>query len=523
MEWDRLISDYLDDALGPEEVATLFQWIHSHPENAKRFARAAFLHRSLQHRLSAMRSLQEDGGLTMSNNQNPPSDPWPLAPASAENVPTAPALPAKPAKSRSSLTRWRVWGMAAAVLLVVGLLSFLVWPRSSPVRFLAAQNAKWGAGTTPPEHGDRLPKVGLVLDSGLIQIGFDDGNRLIIEGPARFSITDAHTITLDQGTLTAIVTPTGRGLCVSTPGARITDLGTEFGVRASATATHVTVFKGKVRVEGSSAGIAPTELSAGSAVEVSMAGITPALFDASAFKREMAAGVRPLDLVDLIAGGDGTGSASGVGIDAATGRAHETKAVAIRLGDHRYLPVTGHRVLDGCFIPGGNMPVDSAGHLFTFPATTLISYGLIWAGPNIPWEGELPIATTLPQDAATPTSRVLVMHSNNGVTLNLDAVRALHAQEKITGFRARVGNSYRPVRPDANPTKTLASVHVIVDGLARFEKLAFVNVDAPIDINCDLSDKDRFLTLATTDGGDGNSCDWVLWTHPEFTVEYRGQ
>ena len=55
MEWDRLISDYLDDALGPEEVATLFQWIHSDPENAKRFASAAFLHRSLQHRVSAMR------------------------------------------------------------------------------------------------------------------------------------------------------------------------------------------------------------------------------------------------------------------------------------------------------------------------------------------------------------------------------------------------------------------------------------------------------------------------------------
>jgi hypothetical protein len=236
----------------------------------------------------------------------------------------------------------------------------------------------------------------------------------------------------------------------------------------------------------------------------------------------MAADVRTLDLVDLLAGGDGTGSASGVGIDAATGRTHETKAVAIRLGDHRYLPVTDHRVLDGCFIPGGNMPVDSAGHLFTFPATTLVSYGLIWAGPNIPWEGELPIATTLPQDAAKPTSRVLVMHSNNGVTLSLDAIRALHAQGKITGFRARVGNSYRPAGPDANPAKTLASIHVIVDGTARFEKRAFTNTDAPMDIACILSDKDRFLTLATTDGGDGNSCDWILWTHPEFMVEYRG-
>jgi hypothetical protein len=115
------------------------------------------------------------------------------------------------------------------------------------------------------------------------------------------------------------------------------------------------------------------------------------------------------------------------------------------------------------------------------------------------------------------------MHSNNGVTLNLDAVRALQTKVRISGFRARIGNSYRPAGPGAGPAKPLASIHVIVDGVARFEKRAFANVDPPIDVTCSLSDTDRFLTLATTDGGDGNACDWVLWTHPEFVVQHRGQ
>lgn len=522
MDPERLISDYLDDALTPEAVSELFQWIHSHPDNAKRFASAAFMHRRLQHRLSSMRRLQEDAGLTMPDDPKPPaSGATPRAHAKAPRGLPDSARVLQP--SRPSKTSWRFWSIAAALLLMVGVLSFLAWPRSSPARLLAAENATWVTGITPPKQGDRLPRGELFLNSGLIKLGFDSGNQLLIEGPARFSITDARAVTLDEGAITATVTPAGRGLAVSTPAAKVTDLGTEFGVRASPRETRIIVFKGTVIVDGTGGGGTPRELAAGSAVEVSTAGITAIPFEPSAFKRVMPIDLRPLDLVDLLAGGDGTGFASGVGIDAATGRARETRAVTIRRGDRRYLRIPDSPVFDGCFIPGARMPVTSAGHTFTFPNTSLFSYGLIWAGPNIPWEGELPIATALPQDAATPASRVLVMHSNNGITLNLDALRKLHPQVKITGFRARVGNSYRPATPASSPASPLASIHVIVDGIARFEKRAFPNVDPPLDVTCPLSGDDRFLTVATTDGGDGNACDWVLWTRPELVLQPHGQ
>jgi ferric-dicitrate binding protein FerR (iron transport regulator) len=528
MEWDRLISDYLDDILTPEETAALFQWIHSHPDHARQFASAAFLHRRLQHRLSAMRRLQEDAGLVNADHPEPSAPGEKSAASLAEPVPHAPrptpSAPRTRPHARKPSRAWRRLGaIAAGVLLIIGVLSFLAWPRYGPARLVAADHAEWEPGAAPSKGGDRLLKRPLVLRTGLIKLAFDNGNQLIIEGPARFTITDEGAITFDQGTLTAVVTAAGRGFRVSAPTAQVTDLGTEFGVQASATATRVAVFNGKVLVEGSGGGAIPQELTAGSAVEVSTSGITPVPFAPAAFTRVMPSAPLALDLLDLLAGGNGTGSTAGVGIDAATGRTRETRAVAIRLGNRQFVRVNDQAVIDGCFIPGGRMPVDSAGHLFTFPTTSLVSYGLIWAGPNIPWLGELPIATTLPNDAGHATTRVLVMHSNNGVTLNLDAIRALHSPGTITGFRARVGNSYRPAQPDALPARSLASVHVIVDGIARFENRAFVNADPPIEVTCTLSENDHFLTLATTDGGDGSSCDWVLWTHPELVVHPGGQ
>jgi hypothetical protein len=515
MDWDRLVNDYLDDELKPEEVAALFQWVASHPDNAKRFAQAAFLHRSLEHRLSAMRVLEQ---ARLADAGGPET---PKASSSATTEPELSEAPQHGAVGRPArpTVHWGRWaGIAAALLLVACVVAYFEWPRPSPAHLLAVQNATWGSEIAAPKIGDSLPRGDCVIKSGFIQIGFDNGNQLLIQGPARFSITDSLGVALYDGSLTAVVTKPGRGLKITTPTARVTDLGTEFGVQSGSTLTRVQVFVGRVVVDQNAAGSTPTEISQGSGVEISATGIRPIAFDASAFTRTMPFDARPLDLIDLLAGGDGRGSAAGVGINAATGVTHETRAVTIRHGDHRYIQVKDNRVVDGCFIPDGNMPIDSQGHTFTFPATSLFSYGLIWCGPDIPWEGDLPLATTLPDEP--PTSRILAMHSNNGFTLNLDAIRARHPSAVLTAFHARVGNSYRAA-PGTSPANPLASVHVVVDGAARFEKIGFANVDPVMDINCPLSDNDHFLTLATTDGGDGNACDWVLWTHPELLVKSR--
>ena len=86
--------------------------------------------------------------------------------------------------------------------------------------------------------------------------------------------------------------------------------------------------------------------------------------------------VKCVNLVDVVAGGDGFGMARDRGIDPTTGEIRDKQAEAGKAtlqGDGRYHKVVERPFVDGVFIPrGGNEPVqlDSVGHTFTgFPKT----------------------------------------------------------------------------------------------------------------------------------------------------------
>ena len=84
--------------------------------------------------------------------------------------------------------------------------------------------------------------------------------------------------------------------------------------------------------------------------------------------------VKTIDLVDVVAGGDGFGGARHHGIDPSTGRAirdfrreHPNESTWSRTGDYRYHRVNAMPYIDGVFIPhAGKGPVqlDSDGHRF---------------------------------------------------------------------------------------------------------------------------------------------------------------
>jgi hypothetical protein len=100
----------------------------------------------------------------------------------------------------------------------------------------------------------------------------------------------------------------------------------------------------------------------------------------------------------------------------------------------------------------------------------------------------------------------------------LAAIRRLYPSRKIAGFQCSIGNSY--VNKSSNETgfDPRADVYVIVDGTGRFEKLGFTNQDGVFNVDVPLNPNDRFLTLATTDGGDGINDDWVLWVDAVLQV-----
>jgi ferric-dicitrate binding protein FerR (iron transport regulator) len=531
MDWDRQISDYLDGRLGTEETIALFDWLKADPENMRRLARAACIHSALRDHFAALRELEINSelethdlsGSAMANamilpalsevHESAPADPpapLPFVELPRRRVAVSSRVPAKPRRSHG-------WSYAAAIFLLVASASlYWAWPAARSVRVVAAHHAVWGQGTASPVVGEKLPAGDLTLEQGVVKLGFASGNEVIVEGPARFSVRNDLAIDMRQGRLSALISSTGRGLRVSTPDAQVIDLGTEFGVETHGGTTQVAVFQGRVTA-ASNADAARgkhLEVVSGAGAEVSATGVKPLELGAVTvrFPRVMPGESQHLNLVDMLAGGDGTGENTGFGIDAGTGRAGTIEPVGEIKGTRTFVKIIGHPVLDGCFIPGGRMQVDSAGHPFDFPTTSFTTEGPIWGGRFLLTPAGPPSDISFRRESYS--SRTLVMPPNNGLTLDLGAVRTLHGGAILISFRARAGYA----ADDAPAAPTFASVHVLVDGKARFERRGFTDRDNPFEVVCQLADGDRFLTLATTDGGDSPQGDLVIWKDLELEI-----
>jgi hypothetical protein len=85
------------------------------------------------------------------------------------------------------------------------------------------------------------------LRQGAVRFRFAGGAEVIVEGPARFKAMDAHSLFLWSSRAVARVTGPTPGFVIDTPRARLTDVGTEFGVGVDFSgATEIQVFEGAV-------------------------------------------------------------------------------------------------------------------------------------------------------------------------------------------------------------------------------------------------------------------------------------
>ena len=103
------------------------------------------------------------------------------------------------------------------------------------------------------KHGpkDSVLNQGLYeLKSGFIELEFKNNARILMEGPATFSIEDALNFNLTQGKLRAVVPQMAHGFTVHTEDADFVDLGTEFFVSANPAKklSQVDVLSGEVNV-----------------------------------------------------------------------------------------------------------------------------------------------------------------------------------------------------------------------------------------------------------------------------------
>ncbi len=195
------------------------------------------------------------------------------------------------ARRRRTAARWTGIALAVAVVLLVGVifaLAILLGP--APARHRSVEptvaatvtrsvDAKWSGDTAPEGEGADLVAGQLLrLESGLAQISFHSGAKVILDGCKRevhFQVFSTSGGEIQLGRLAATVPPRASGFTIRTPSATITDLGTEIGVDVQGRGiSEVHVFSGEVQVRpgGLSDASSPRDFSAGRAVSVALAG-----------------------------------------------------------------------------------------------------------------------------------------------------------------------------------------------------------------------------------------------------------
>ncbi len=255
--------------------------------------------------------------------------------------------------------------------------------------------------------------------------------------------------------------------------------------------------------------------------------------DPLTFVRQLVRPPRVLDLLDIVAGGNGMGWGRERGIDPSTGMEDPVFAARDRGGDRQYRPVGWHKLIDGVFMPDGKagpVQLDSAGHTFAgFPGTDGRVFGSIWAraAEVKPNDRRAEIINNWvyamgPGKQFMPDHRGLLgLSPNVGITFNLEAMRRAHPGTVPSRFRAVAGlaDARRVFAehgqdPDRLPASVAADLWVFVDGRLKFKRLQLRPESGTLKVDVELAPGDRFLTLAVTDGGDKIVADWFVLGDP---------
>jgi hypothetical protein len=112
-----------------------------------------------------------------------------------------------------------------------------------------AMDVQWDQHGEAPRLGAPLEPGWLRLKSGMAQIVFYSGVRMVIEGPVDLQIVSPNEAACQSGRLIAEVPPQAKGFRVGTPQMNVTDLGTSFGLDAKERRTELHVFKGSVEFQ----------------------------------------------------------------------------------------------------------------------------------------------------------------------------------------------------------------------------------------------------------------------------------
>jgi hypothetical protein len=438
------------------------------------------------------------------------------------------------------------FSLAVGILSMAALLFMLLYIHLAPpvpyevATVFDAIDAEWSSDL-PINSSTRISSNSepIRLTRGIVKFRTDDQVDIVLEAPAEFYFPSYSEISMNYGKLFAHVTEQGYGFSVTTPNSKIIDLGTEFGVLSHIDGnTEVHLYKGKANVFAGEKQQRKTSqlLTAGSAIKVDSknAVVETIALDEQALVRNIDSrtdfvwkGQHALRLTDLLLGGDGFGTASQRNIEynPASGAAVSSGDIGYREGPGKLVRIPASPYLDGIFVPGGSdgdTVVSSAGHRFAeCPETSGLYYSNITCQKD--WTFFEPLEQQFEQsEKQFPDSGVLYLHSNIGLTVDLNAVRQAVPGLRLSSFSAfagiiRMGNNA--------PEYSEVDIWVLVDGQLRSVRKG-LGIGQGCDIDVDIAPADRFLTLAVTDGGHinaegfpANHFDTCGFAEPVFELE----
>ena len=122
-----------------------------------------------------------------------------------------------------------------------------------------------------------------------------------------------------------------------------------------------------------------------------------------------------------------------------------------------------------------------------------------------------------------PGRPAIGIHSNQGITFDLDAIRKSTPGFWVTRFSGvfglsesiNLGRNYAEGAKQVKGEEAKVDIWVLVDGEIRFSKMDVCKQDGGLPISVDLNEQDHFLTLVVTEGSDHRiDYDWALIAEP---------
>ncbi len=379
------------------------------------------------------------------------------------------------------------------------------------------------------------------LKDGTIELAFENGTKVILESPVEFSLKSQDKIYLKFGRLYAQVPPQAVGFAIDTKYSKVVDLGTEFGMMVNVNGdTDLHVYDGKTALfSGNDSGynFKQTIVEGQARTVDSYSGnVSNIALDEGAFARAIDPiskhiwyGDTNINLADIVGGGNGFGTGQlELGINPDTGK-RETGINQDRKVEGKFVATKYDKYIDGVFVPvGSNQQISSTGILFKeCPKTNTNFYLNITNGKgSADWAIEgIETSKLGNRIIGTPDYPSILMHANLGITFDLNAIRNDLADSRLTFDRFKADTGFTSAGNLDNKGK--ADVYVLIDGKIKYNQSAMDNCNSIYNIDLEIKETDRFLTLISTDGGDPDDtlistwADWCVFAKPELILKTK--